>query len=78
MNQNFFIIPKKSKKPSKDVLRFWRLDFHDIEKIIIKKEGYSKNIIRLLKVSTIKRERERGRERGIFQKHHSSAKGIDY
>jgi hypothetical protein len=63
MNQNFFIIPKKSKKPSKDVLRFWRLDFHDIEKIIIKKEGYSKNIIRLLKVSTINRERERERER---------------
>jgi hypothetical protein len=88
MNENFFIIPKPSKKASKDVLRYWRLDFHDIEKIIIQKGGFSKNIIRLLKVSTIKRERARGyskniirllkvstikRERGIFQKKHYPA-----
>ena len=52
MNEDFFIIPKPSKKDGKNVGRYWRLDFHDIEKLIIEKQGFSKNVIRLLKVTT--------------------------
>jgi hypothetical protein len=50
MNENFFAIPKPSKKAHRDVATFWRLDFHDIEKEIIATRGFSKNIVRLLKV----------------------------
>ena len=53
-DESFFAIPKRSKKNSKSSDRFWRLDFNQLEKKIIAKKGFSKNIVRLLKVNRSK------------------------
>ena len=36
---------------SRDADKFWRLDFHEIEREVIKSAGFSRNVVRLLKVS---------------------------
>ena len=53
MDRDFFAIPKPSKKLHRDQALFWRLDFHGIERDVIASEGFSRNVIRLLKVSLV-------------------------
>ena len=50
--QPFFAIPKSPKNKKANRSRFWRLDFHDQERNILKgaKKEYVKPLIKLLKV----------------------------
>ena len=43
--------PKSGNFEKGTASRYWRLDYHDAEKDILKDKGCAKNIIRLLKVN---------------------------
>ena len=50
--QPFFVIPKSPKNKKTDKNLFWRIDFHDQERDILRgtKKEYVKPLIKLLKV----------------------------
>ena len=53
--QPFFVIPKSPKNKKTNKNHFWRIDFHDEERNILRgaKKEYVKPLIKLLKVKTL-------------------------
>ena len=53
--QPFFVIPKSPKNKKTNKNHFWRIDFHDQERNILKgaKKEYVKPLIKLLKVNPL-------------------------